>query len=153
MDTKKRSFANQVILNLVQTANSLTKIADRFFKPYNLTTAQYNVLVILKNTKIELSQYELSSRLVVSRSDITGIVDRLEKCGYIKRVPHQYDRRINLLRIMKKGKVLVEHLEEKYFQRVETIVGNLSLSDLRQLEQFINQIHNAAKQRKIKDSP
>ncbi len=143
MDIKKRSFANQVILNLVQTANSLTKTADRFFKPYNLTTAQYNVLIILKSTEIKLSQYELSSRLVVSRSDITGIIDRLEKWGYVQRIPHNYDRRIKLIQIMKKGKDLVEKVEKEYFKKVGTLIRDFSSSDLKELDKFITLISNA----------
>lgn len=149
MDIKKRSFANQVILNLVQTANSLTKTADRFFKPYNLTTAQYNVLIILKSTEIKLSQYELSSRLVVSRSDITGIIDRLEKWGYVQRIPHNYDRRIKLIQIMKKGKDLVEKVEKEYFKKVGTLIRDFSSSDLKELDKFITLISNAVQQRNL----
>lgn len=130
-------------------ANSLTKIADQFFRPYNLTAAQYNALIILRTAKTKLSQHELSSQLVVSRSDITGIVDRLEKGGYVKRVAHEYDRRIKLLEIMKKGLDLVKKVEEAYFQEIEAITRSLNLSDLKQLEKFITQINDTIKRRDL----
>jgi len=143
MDMSKKEIANQAILSLIRTANSLINVGDRFFKPYNVTATQYNILVILRDAEKKLSQHDLSSQLVVSRSNITGIVDRLEKLSYVRRQAHSDDRRIKLLNITKKGLDLIKRVERKYFQRLGQIVCNLSLPDLKQLQMLISKLEDA----------
>ncbi len=143
MNSSKREFANDVLIDLVKIANMLTKAADQFFRPYNITTAQYNALIILRNSSEKISQQQLSSQMVVSRSDITGIVDKIEKVGYVKRVSHKYDRRIKLLEITKKGLDLIKQVEDTYYERVEKITNDLSLADLKNLDQIIVKIKNS----------
>lgn len=137
MNISKVKFANQVILKLIKTANTLGTIGDQFFKPYKVTSAQFNVLVILKNAQTMLNQQELGALLVVSRSDITGIVDRLEKWGYVNRVPHKNDRRVKLLKILQKGIDLINKVDEAYFVQVDKIIKNYSDEDLKQFEKLI----------------
>lgn len=137
MNIAKVKYANQVILKLVKTANTLSTIGDQFFKPYNLTASQYNVLVVLRNAQNMLSQQELGAHLVVSRSDITGIVDRLEKWGHVQRVPHKSDRRVKLLKITQKGLGLMDKVDEKYFARLEKVIKKYSDAELKQMEKLI----------------
>ncbi|MFH1283335.1 MAG: MarR family transcriptional regulator [bacterium] len=130
MSSRKIETANKSILEIIKASNNLLKIGDQFFKPFNITATQYNVLVILKENKKKISQQELGSQLVVTRSDITGIVDRLEKYGYVKRVPHNSDRRIKLLEITNKGNDLINLVEPQYFEKVNKIIKALSIEEL-----------------------
>ncbi len=141
MDNSKIDFTNSVVLSMIKTANYLVKIGDQFFKPYNVTAAQYNLLIVLKNSEKKLNQQDVSTRLVVSKSDITGIVDRLEKMKYVKRFPHEHDRRIKLLEINEKGLSLVKQVEGDYFNKLKEVTNQLSLSDLKQLDRLISKFN------------
>jgi DNA-binding MarR family transcriptional regulator len=140
-EKEKNKINNKAILEIIRTANALTKAGDKFFSQFNVTSAQYNALVVLNVSEEKINQRELGTKLVVSRSDITGIVDRLEKSGYVKRVPHPKDRRIKLLSITEKGKKLINKVEDKYFKRLEEIVSNLTLKDKKKLIEINGKIN------------
>ena len=55
-----------------------------------------------------LSQGELSEKMYLHPSTITGLVDRLEKKGYAERDRKQKDRRVVKVRLTPKGKALVK---------------------------------------------
>lgn len=46
---------------------------------------------------------EISSGLMLENSTVTGLIDRLEKLGYVKRSDHPNDRRIYLVYLTEKG--------------------------------------------------
>lgn len=131
---------NKVILKTVNVADSLIKIADKFFKQYNVTTAQYNALVILNSAANKVKQSDLGAQLVVSRSDITGIVDRLEKRGYVKREDSLDDRRVKFIALTSKGKDLIKRVENDYFEKLKQIVRFLTIKDKEDLLKITTKI-------------
>jgi len=73
--------------------------------PYNLTAPQYMVFMALyANNGITIG--ELGQRVALDGSTVTGILDRMEKNGYIERRPNAEDRRSALVYLTgKAGKI------------------------------------------------
>ena len=68
-----------------------------------VTPIQVMLLFFLqKNDGSSLTQ--ISQGLLLENPTVTGLVDRLEKSGYVKRLDHPDDRRIYLVHITEKGK-------------------------------------------------
>ncbi len=93
---------NRFILSMVKLALRLQARADAFFRPYGVSSAQHNVLVLLKENKDGLSQIAISRQMVVSRANITSIIDKLEKKGLIRWFADSADRRLFSVRLTKK---------------------------------------------------
>lgn len=71
---------------------------------YDLTVAQIDVMRTLAGAEGEgLSCSEIADRTLITKGGITGILDRLEARGLIKRVPSRDDRRSVLVRLSAKG--------------------------------------------------
>ncbi len=67
-----------------------------------VTPIQVMLLFFLqKNNGSSLTQ--ISQGLMLENSTVTGLVDRLEKSGYVKRSDHPDDRRVYLVNITEKG--------------------------------------------------
>jgi MarR family transcriptional regulator, lower aerobic nicotinate degradation pathway regulator len=79
------------------------------FDSYGLTPQQFGLLAFLWQED-GLSQSELSARSQVDRTTIGGIVDRLEKEGLVKRLPHPDDRRAYQVFLSVRGKALEDKL-------------------------------------------
>jgi DNA-binding MarR family transcriptional regulator len=47
---------------------------------------------------------QISQGLVLENPTVTGLIDRLEKSGYVKRSDHPNDRRVYLIHLTEKGK-------------------------------------------------
>jgi DNA-binding MarR family transcriptional regulator len=59
---------------------------------YGLTPVQFNVLEILVNDE-GISQQDLADRLLVTKGNICGLINRMEKAGLVERQPNPTDRR------------------------------------------------------------
>lgn len=76
-----------------------------------INPAQGRILFVLwKKDEIPIS--ELARKTQLSKSTLTSMLDRLEKTGYIVRVPSKEDRRVILIRRAEKDKLL----ESRYIQ-------------------------------------
>jgi len=67
-----------------------------------VTPIQVMLLFFLqKNNGSSLTQ--ISQGLMLENPTVTGLIDRLEKLGYVKRSDHPNDRRVYLVHITEKG--------------------------------------------------
>lgn len=137
---------NETILKLVRTSEALVKAGDRFFKLFGVTITQYDVLVILKYSDKKVTQGDLGNYRVVSRSNITGIIDRLEKLGYAKREASTRDRRVNYIKITPHGEDLIKKVERDYFNNVKKVVRFLTASDKKSLVEITGKIEKGLKE-------
>jgi MarR family 2-MHQ and catechol resistance regulon transcriptional repressor len=125
---------HEALLNLVRTSSMLLKLSDRFFSQFGLTDAQFNILMILNDYGGEgMSQQGLSEHLIVTKSNMVGLVDRLEKTGYVKRKSHPTDRRSYQVMLTPKGREMVEKIKKSYFREVDRMMRVLTDSQKRSL--------------------
>jgi len=125
---------HEALLGIVRTASAIQKLSDRFFSEFGITDAQFNILMLLKyNGGKKVSQQDLSDRLVVNKSNIVGLVDRLEKAGLVTRKTAARDRRSNHIIFTPKGKKLMHSIEQQYFARIDQVMNSLALRQKREL--------------------
>lgn len=81
---------------------AMYKRADRFLSAYGLTPPQFEILTVLSEEGM-IPLNRLSERLCCASSNVTGIVDRLERDALVRRERSQEDRRVILLGLTDKG--------------------------------------------------
>ncbi len=59
---------------------------------HGLTPVQFNVLAILVDEE-GINQQDLADRLLVTKGNICGLINRMEKAGLVERHPNPSDRR------------------------------------------------------------
>lgn len=84
-------------------SRKFNQFAMSFFKPYNLTPEQAGVLRRLGEQE-GISQKELSIRMVKDQTNITRLLDQLEKKKLVRRGPNKEDRRSFLAYLTEEGK-------------------------------------------------
>ena len=81
----------------------ITNLQRAFFDArLEVTPIQAMVLFLLQK-RDGASLTELSQGLMLENPTVTGLTDRLEKLGYVKRADHPNDRRVYLIHLTKKG--------------------------------------------------
>ena len=73
----------------------------------------------------EQSIAAIGQRLGLSPSTMTGLVDRLEEQGHVKRRPHASDRRVTVLVLSRKGSAAYGREMDWYRSLVDEILGSL----------------------------
>lgn len=116
----------ELIFNLLLTSDVLTSQLVRTLSQHNLSLSAYNILGILtriQNDGMALS--ELSELLIVSRANITGLVDCLEQRGLVERVTVATDRRSRLAKITPAGEALVQIILPNHYAAIRAVCGGL----------------------------
>lgn len=73
--------------------------------PVSLTGARFTLLLTLYFARDNLlAQNEISRELSVSRTNITNLIDGLERDGLVERVPNPADRRVSYAKLTEDGK-------------------------------------------------
>ena len=93
----------------VQLANAYHRIARRLelaLIPHGLSLAQFEVLARL-HFDGPINQNDLAQRLLVTKGNVCGLIDRLEKASLVKRRTDPADRRANRLILTKDGSALL----------------------------------------------
>ncbi len=93
----------------------VTQVVKQRLAPYGVTPVQYALLKVLWE-KDDQSGAELGERLLLDSATITGVLDRLEHAGLVKRQLHASDRRINRIVLTARGKELQEPLDRELDQ-------------------------------------
>lgn len=122
----KTDYGFELTKSVMATADVFLRESARLFRPFGLTGAQYNVLNILSDTQQGLSQRELGDLLVVDRSNVTGLLDRLEKAGWVQRKDHPQDRRVYRVSLTGAGRELWEQVHPLYLSVVNQLTEGLS---------------------------
>ena len=135
------SLNHEALLSLVRTSSLMQKMADRFFSEFGLTDVQFNILMILKEHGPNgLSQQDLSEHLIVTKSNVVGLIDRLESAGYVRREAHPTDRRYNQIVLTQQGEKLETRIEAQYFVEVDRMMNVLTASQKKTLIQAMESI-------------
>jgi DNA-binding MarR family transcriptional regulator len=123
----------QSLLQLLRTAESLWNDSRIFFVRWNLSPSQFNVLKLLLDHPGGFTQIELSRLLIMHRSNVSGLLDRLEKRGLVQRRDAQSDRRAYNVVLTAAGRRLLGKILPVYYQTAEQIWGKTSPARARQL--------------------
>jgi DNA-binding MarR family transcriptional regulator len=126
-------MANRLFFRLYQCANMLHKTGTRAVEAEGLTTQQWAVLGALSRPQVEqgMSVGELARYLMVSRQNLSGVVNRMKRVGHVQTAPHGRDRRSRLVRITASGsRVWEKQALPKIHAYYEAAVEDFSDSDL-----------------------
>lgn len=124
---------HEALMSVWWTSLMLKKISAKIFQPELASEAQFNVLVLLKESNKPMTQNDLSRKLLVDKSNITGLLDRLEKQGLLVRTNVEGDRRSYHVELTREGRRVVTKLDKRYVSAVQSVMGELSEEEHQQL--------------------
>jgi DNA-binding MarR family transcriptional regulator len=139
------SAAEEAFLNMQRTSAALNREFETLLKPSGLTSAQYNVLRILRGASPEgLLCRQIGERMVTPDPDITRLLDRLEKRSLILRTRGSRDRRAIFTRITDEGIALLERLDHPVAQFHQQRLAHLDKNSIRSLIQLLEAARTAS---------
>ena len=135
--------ATECAMNLVFTADLLVKRISDLLKPFDLSPASGLVLSILADSESPLPPNKIADRLIISRATVTGLIDSLERRGYVRRQPHQSDRRMLLIEPTDIGKKVAHAFRPIVHQHQKVWLGALSEIEQGQLTASLQRLQVA----------
>lgn len=129
----------EIILTIFKLDNMLRRMGNRIAGVLGATQQQWAVLQILNEAGLNgLPLSELGRNLDVTKGNITGLIDRMERDGLAKRKDDPKDRRVIRAIITPKGKKILKDIQpvkDEWWQRLFSAFASKDKKDLQALLQ------------------
>ena len=137
----------EAFLNIVRTSEMLVTEAGAMLRGFGLSLSQYNVLRILRGAGDRgLSGRDIVERMVTRDSDMTRLLDGLERKELVRRVRSDEDRRVVMARITSGGRDLLRRIAAPLNELHKAQLGHLGDPRLRRLNTLLEDVRNRAQQ-------
>lgn len=141
-----------LVLNLLRTHSYLSPFIDAGLRQQRLTAAQFNALLVLRAAGDDgLLMSEIGKRLVVTRSNVTGLVDRLERQGLVARCAHR-DRRATVVRLTDSGAKALKRTLPQHARMLAELTGCLGVRDKQTLIRLLTKLRRELRRRRKGDA-
>ncbi len=135
-----KSTAQEAALNILRTADKFDQKVAQHLKSFELTPTQFNVLRILNGAGPDgWTCSDIASRMVKKDSDVTRLLDRLEKSKYILRERNPKDRRIINSKITSLGINLLKEISPHIAKWDHSLEAKMGAKKLRQLTTLLEE--------------
>lgn len=134
----------QAATSIMRAQQIVLARVDEALRPWSLTFARYEVLVLLHFSKEgALPLGKMGDRLMLHQASITNLVDRLEDQGLVRRVPHPSDRRTTLAELTDDGRRTVVEAT-RAVEAASVGVAELDERDARELHRLLRKLRAGA---------
>ena len=134
---KFRSDYQKALINLLYTASWVQGKQQAFFKPFQITAQQFNILRILKGQHPNsISATEIKSRMLDKNSDVSRLLDRLIAKTLVTKRTCPNDKRATDVNITEEGLELLRTLD-KYQTQIDGMLA-LTQEEAQQLSMLLD---------------
>ena len=139
--TDGRKVHEEIIYVTALLYNVLNCDITTYLADYDLTPGKFNVLMALKHHGGDegLPQVQIGRHLILTKSNMTKHLDKLEKEGLITRSAQPGDRRVKLVRTTRKADKLLERIRDDYHSRLKTLANHLTLEKQHKLSRLLTE--------------
>src|SRR5215470_15002385 len=109
-------------------------------KEHGLSLAKYHILDALAESGGRLPFSVLVERLGCVRSNITGLVDRLQEDHLVQRVDHPEDRRMLFAELTPEGRALFAVAQPSHAAAIEKVLGRLTPQERETLGKLLSEL-------------
>jgi len=137
------ALSDSVGFQISNTGRKLSQLLSLRFQPYGLTSEQWSVLFGLCEGE-GISQRTLAVRTEKDPTNVTRILDQLERKGLVKRESNPGDRRSFLLAATPEGRALAARLQPIERQLVDSLLEGIGPDQLEVFRAVMAQVNRNA---------
>jgi DNA-binding MarR family transcriptional regulator len=126
-------------VQLVRTFSRIQRHIVATLSQHDVTLPQFDVLATLRFGE-SLTQQELAERLLVTKGNVCGVLDRLEALRWVERRPDPKDRRANRLYLTAAGRKKVGELLPAHDALVTAVFRGLPDAAVKNLRKLLQDL-------------
>jgi DNA-binding MarR family transcriptional regulator len=132
---------NKGLIGLIFVGNWIVSRHQHFFKKFDITMQQYNILRILRGQYPKAANINtLKERMLDKMSDVSRLVERLRKAGLVERKSSEIDRRAVDVQITAKGLSLLEIVDKDLPDLEDSLKESLSEEEITTLNSLLDKV-------------
>ena len=137
-----RGWEVKVGIAMLRFHNRLERRMAEVLGAHGLSLAQFDVLATLAHGE-GITQQELAERLLVTKGNVVGLIDRVGTAGWVERRPDPDDRRANRLYLTEAGREILAHATPCQVALNHGIFGTLTPGELALLSELLERLEQA----------
>ena len=106
---------------------------ELFKRKFNATVPRFDVMAALSRKPDGMLMSEISRFLLVSNGNVTGIVERLVKDGFIARSRRNGDRRTSFVRLTARGRAAFGEMSAAHEGWIDQLLGGFTAREAERL--------------------
>lgn len=131
----------RVWLRLLKVSRTIeAELRERLRREYSSTLPRFDVLSALQRAPQGLKMSQLSSVLMVSNGNVTGIIDRHVKDNLVVRVPVGGDKRAMMVKLTEQGERHFSEMATSHSQWLNELMQDVGAEDAAVLLQLLGNI-------------
>jgi DNA-binding MarR family transcriptional regulator len=95
---------HRLLLSMLRAEHEVVKACNRVYRRFGVTYHQFQVLRILETADEPLTQGTIGAHLLVSRANLSGLIDRMVDNRLVRRRISRKDRRVVLVNLTDRGR-------------------------------------------------
>lgn len=124
-----------VLINIRKIIRSINLESKRIQKEYGISIPQYLCLNCLNERgDFRATAKEIGENLNLNPSTISGIIHRLEKKGYIAKLPHEGDKRSSYIYLTALGQQVARSIPNLLHEKLTQKLKDLPEEDLKKVQ-------------------
>jgi DNA-binding MarR family transcriptional regulator len=128
-------------LRLLTCSNLIEgEVRARLRESFATTLPRFDLLAQLDRAVDGLTMGELSSRLMVSNGNVTGLTDALVREGLVSRLPEPDDRRSLRIRLTQAGKRAFDAMTPPHEQWIDEMMAGLTRAEMAHLLELLGKL-------------
>ena len=133
-------------LRLLTCSNLIEgEVRARLREAFATTLPRFDLLAQLDRAADGLTMGELSSRLMVSNGNVTGLTDALVREGLVSRLPDPGDRRSLRIRLTPEGKRAFDAMTPTHEQWIDQMMAGLTRAEMAHLLELLGKLKQSAR--------
>ena len=138
-------------MSLIRHINYTIKAGiDAKFKSYDLTFSQSQLIFHIFRNKGCISQKELQEKLKVSHPTVVGLVQRLEKNGFVKTEKDESDKRNKIIYTTALSDQLHKEMIKQHDENNKKLMKSFSKEEMIELERLLNKMNENITEQEMK---
>ncbi|EPJ51557.1 MAG: hypothetical protein OFPI_17130 [Osedax symbiont Rs2] len=135
----------RVWLRLLKVSRTIeSELRERLRREYSSTLPRFDVLSALQRAPQGLKMSQLSSVLMVSNGNVTGIIDRHVKDSLVVRVPVGGDKRAMMVKLTEQGEQHFHEMAASHSQWLNELLQDVGAEDATVLLELLGNIDRQA---------
>ena len=126
-------------LRMVRFHDRIGRRMEQIFVRHGLSSAQFDVLATLQFGE-GITQQELARRLLVTKGNVCGLIDRMEAAGWVERRADPDDRRANRIYMTDQGRQRLNEAIPDQRALVRETLGRLDPGRMQALYDILGQL-------------
>ena len=134
--------AMKAFLWTMRTGSDLLMFMENLLKRWGISQGRYVTLIVLyREDEPRLAPSVLAEKAGVNRATMTGLIDGLERDGFVRRSAHGRDRRRVDIVLTDKGRAFIEQLMPEYFALVGELMADITETERESLARIMKKLN------------